>query len=254
MLRSGWKSLRGRRPATAKVEAPKESRRLLFIPGMQRSGTTWFARWLEERPDVFAVHEPFLIRYAIDLLEHLPQGGRLVSKEQLRSFLLEVYSAAAGSRNWIVDKSPGELVYKGVAVSDLILDLFPEARVLCFHRDGKNFVYGHLHLPWKSRVGWDVEKATSFWIEQIQILLAAPSDPRVKIVRYEDLVREPRRSREIAEFLGLSSHGDIRPWSTPVNTVHREHDLERWKSLDADSLAVMKRMNPYLLQCGYDPI
>lgn len=255
MLKNAWKTLRARRaPASAAPPAADAQRRLIFIPGMPRSGTTWFTRWLEEHPEVFAVHESSLIHHAIDMLEHLPRGGRLVGKEQLRSFLHTVYSDAAGNRNWIVDKSPGDLVYKGVVVPDLVLELFPEARVLYFYRDGKSFVYGQLNLPWKSRVGWDVEKATSYWIEQIQFLLGAPSDPRARVVRYEDLLREPQRGREIAEFLGLSPHGEIQPWAKPVNTVHRELDLDRWKTLDADSLAVMKRMNPYLIQCGYGPI
>ena len=243
-----------REAAAAMERLTGEDRRLLFIPGMPRSGTTWFTRWLEERADLFAVHESFLLRHAIDMLEHLPRGGRLVRAEHLRSFLLAVYADAAGSRSWIVDKSPGEIVYKGIAAPDIIFDLFPEAFVLYFYRDGKNFVYGQLNLPWKSRVGWDVEKATSYWIEEIQFLLRAPPHPRARLVRYEDLVGEPRKSQDIAAFLGLSHHADIRPWSTPVNTVHREPDADRWKTLDAASLAVMKRMNPYLIRCGYDPI
>ena len=221
---------------------------------MQRSGTTWLTRWLEERPDVFAVHESYLIQSGIDMLEHLPRGGRLVSKAHLRAFLDDVYGSAAGERACVVDKSPGALIHRDVSVVDTIFDLFPDAHVIGSYRDGKNFVYGHLHLPWTSRVGWDVEKATNFWIEQIQLLRRLPHHPQTMVVRYEDLMTRPERSREIAAFLGLSAHGDIQPWARPVNTIHQEPDLERWKTLDRDSLSVMKRMNPYLLECGYEPV
>mgnify|MGYP000930300813 CR=1 FL=1 len=186
--------------------------------------------------------------------QHQPLLGRMVRTAQVTSFLDAVYATAAAGRQWIVDKSPAAFVYKGRTVTDVIFECFPDAYVLCCYRDGKNFVYGHLNLPWPSKTGWNVEKATDFWIEQMQWLQAAPAHPRMKTVRYESLVEAPARSLEIAEFLGMTPHRDIQPWSTPRNTLHRTPDADRWKTLDADGLAVMKRMNPTLVAFGYEPV
>jgi hypothetical protein len=115
-------------------------------------------------------------------------------------------------------------------------------------------VYGHLNLPWPSKAGWDVEKATTFWIEQMQWLHAAPAHPRMKTIRYESILEAPERSLDITAFLGMTPHGAIEPWTRPRNSVHRGPDAHRWKNLDAECLNVMKRMNPTLEAWGYDPI
>ena len=243
--------LPGRR---ARSPSDAGDKKYLFIPGMSRSGTSWVTRWLEERPDLASAHETYLIRYAFDMVYHQPPTGRLVSSNHARSFLRRVYADHAAGRPWIVDKSPGEFFYKGVPVRDIIWELFPEAFVLWLYRDGKDFVYGLLHLPWEARTVWNVQNATDYWIREMRPLLEAQPHPRMMIVRYEDLLREPQGSRQISAFLGLRHHADIRPWAKPVNTMNRGRAAGRWKALDAESLTEMKRMNPYLVQCGYDPV
>jgi len=231
-----------------------EKRNYLFIPGMSRSGTSWVAHWLAERRDLVAVHETYLIRYAFDMLHHQPAAGRLVSRERARSFLHQAYADHAGGCPWLLDKSPGEFLYDGVPVHDVIRELFPEAFILWLYRDGKDFVYGLLHLPWKARTAWNARTATDYWIRETRPLLEVQPHPRMMIMRYEDLLAAPRRSRQISEFLGLGHHADIRPWAKPVNTRYQAYEAGRWKSLDAESLEEMKRMNPLLVQCGYDPV
>jgi hypothetical protein len=192
------------------------------------------------------------------MLHHEPMGGRVVHRTELRGFLDSVYAQAAGNRRCIVDKSPGELVHRGRLVTDTIFELFPEARVLYLYRDGKSFVYGLFHLPWRARTVWTVERAAAYWSAEIETLICTyldpPGDERVRVLRYEDVIADPTASREITEFIGLDHHGDIGVWDKPVNTVHERYDSDRWKTFDRRSRKLMRTMNPFLERLGYEPV
>jgi hypothetical protein len=232
--------------------------RYAFIPGMSRSGTSWVADWLGLHPDVAVFHETYLTRYGHELLHHEPVGGRLVRRSQLRNFLDVVYEEAAKDKSYIVDKSPSELSHRGHPIVDTIFDLYPEGRVLYLYRDGKSFVHGLFHLPWKPRTDWTVEKAVAYWNSEVETmvesLIDAPGDDRVLVVRYEDLVADPTKSREITAFLGLEHHGDVEVWQRPINTVNESYEPDRWQSLDRRSRKLMRAMNPFLERLGYEPV
>lgn len=228
---------------------------LFFIPGLSRCGTTWVTDWLTSHYGVAATQESYLARYAHMMLNHEPPSGRIVERQDVHDFLMSIYTRVADGRPWLVDKSPGSLVYKGVPVEQFLLDLFPGARVLLFYRDGKDYVYAFKNVPWEQKHPPTVESGVANWKANAQYLLSRKEHPSVMTVRYEELLSRPvELSEQLTKFLGLELTVPLAPWERPINTLHSTLVPQRWSVLMEEHRETLRTMNPLLEQLGYDPV
>lgn len=231
-----------------------EGKRLFFIPGLGRCGTTWVTSWLGRHPAVATIGETYLVRQLYSLTVQDPAYSRIVSKDDAAAFARSIYAKVAGDRPCVLDKSPGPMVYLGTPQEDFLRELFPDCRILLFYRDGKDYVHAFQNLPWESRVQPTVASAARDWMVNASYLLKRRDREGTMTVRYEDLLSEPdAMSERITKFLGLTLHEPLVPWNEPINTVHETLEKDRWRIYLEKDREILAQMNPLLVAMGYDP-
>lgn len=230
---------------------------MIFIPGMSRSGTTWVSYWLAGHEKVALLDETYIMHRSFSLTD-----GRWTHKhvtdDHVRRFLTSVYEDASEGKPFIVDKSPASFMLdKRTPITIFIERVFPDAKTLIMFRDGKNFVYSVMNLPWRFGAIKTVEEAVDVWIRRAKCLLSRNRNfgPNTMITKYEDLISNPKdESKRIAEFVGLPDLPAIEPWKEPIKTKNTKYVKDRWKRFGEKDLTIMKQMNPYLRQFGYEPV
>ncbi len=188
--------------------------RYVFVVGSGRSGTSLLRRLLNADPEVALAPEThfldqWLPRFWVpgqdratvealwpaykesrhfrslelpeDVLERL---GRLSAPRTLFKGMLDAYAeqraAAVGG-----EKTPAHFRYIG-----RLLDWFDDARVVFILRDVRGVVASFRALDYRWAQGTD-HKHVSLWRDSAEAALHWKTDPRVEVVRYEDLVGDP---------------------------------------------------------------
>lgn len=222
---------------------PDNGRRLLFVGGAPRSGTTLLQNMLDSHPDIFGgpefIHIEALMRLrrqflATDRYEWTREFYSAAEADAVFSrMILDLLLPAADQRQarLISEKTP-----VNVLVFEDLLELFSEARCINVIRDPRAVVASMLRAGAKSR-GTAAERdapkdaaVRAFTTDVSEAILyvqrsyragfaAARAYPdRCLTVRYEDLVRNPAAvSQRLCAFLDL-------PWSEamirPADTIH----------------------------------
>ena len=198
----------------AKTEA-MAGERPIFIVGMPRSGTTLLTTILSAHPRIAISPESHFLTYWVPTCRYLElnktedfrQFWQILSQSQRFSYFdidsdkaltnilakgtpsaatiftgwLETYAERCHKPRW-GEKTP--LHYQHLAQ---LLDWFPNAQVLWMLRDPRAVTASLLTMPWASNYvhihaeQW--QQSTQLYTQQWQ------ADPRVKLVRYEDLVQ-----------------------------------------------------------------
>lgn len=190
----------------------KDNSSPIFIVGMPRSGSTLIEQILDSHSKVFGAGEIKDLGICIDgvrqgesasVFEWLKQA----TKDQLQTiaerYLNSIQKYGSGEQI-IVNKTPGNIVY-----IDLILKLFPGAKIICSRRDpmdtcisnykqlfndGQWFSYNMEELGKYCRLCDDV---MAFWDSQ-------HADENILMLNYEDLVEDfDSYSRQLIKFVGL---------------------------------------------------
>lgn len=211
----------------------KKAFRPIFVVGAPRSGTTMLAVLLDRHSRIAMPPETQFFteslpgmkkgmkkgmrreqmidlalsnRRIVDLnLDRADLEGRFGKYPSDPSYLfrsiLEAYSCARKKER------PGEKSPKHLEHVPRILELYPDAKVICIIRDGRDVVRSLMNVSWAEpgnprRLGL----FCSEWIDLACLAMgysrAYPKD-RFRIVRYEDLLEEPMRElTRLCEFLG----------------------------------------------------
>jgi hypothetical protein len=206
-------------------------RRVFFIIGCQKSGTTWVERLLDNHPNVCCRGEGHFSDVAGPLLEHAvklyneePRTGWELSQQELLSTvrlltdqILDRYLARCDDPDAVVtvgDKTP-----EGAIGVPALNALYPGAKLIHVIRDGRDAaVSGWVRLR---RVGSDhrfesfadyaVYFAERHWVPYITRARHGASHlpGRYLEVRYEALHAEPAvQARHMLAFLGVETSGD----------------------------------------------
>src|SRR5256885_10495159 len=223
----------------------RAERRLLWIFGSPRSGSTWLLKMLAECPGVRAVDEPLIGLHLAPFVCDRP--GTYAADLNISNFSFNRIAKDAHSYFFAEDVSDawlgplGELIRSRFAVhgrseviaikepngsqaADLILRAVPRSRLLFLLRDGRDVVDSELaaHGPdsWMSRrypirgveaSGREafLEDAAHKWVWQTEVVQSAFDDhegPKI-LVRYEELRRDTESEMlRIAGWLGLDAH------------------------------------------------
>lgn len=221
-----------------------DPRRLVFVAGLHRSGTTPLARLLAAHPeisgftgtgakedegqhlqDVYPAARAYggAGRFAHDPRAHLTEDSPLATAANGERLLRQWSQHWDLDRRLLVEKSPPNLV-----MTRFLQALYPEARFVVVVRHP--VVVALSTLKWSgptTRTGRLVEH----WLRAHETFLADAARLRhVHVVRYEDLVSEPRRTLDaLGEFLGLEE-----PLSSASFDGHRSDTyVETWQRLRA---------------------
>jgi Sulfotransferase family len=190
-------------------------KRPIFILGLTpRSGTNYLWDLVRLHPDCAAGREPiredFFLEHAHLLSEFIRDVRRrwdpawgTVSEQTLADLHVHLGTALL---DFLSTDDNRRLVTKNPSVGgiDRVFTFFPTAQVIILARDGRAVVESCVQT-----FGWDVDLATRRWATAAATALhfldtRTANDPAVRLVRYEDLVVDPRRRMtELLSFLDL---------------------------------------------------
>src|SRR3954447_3515913 len=202
-----------------------------FIVGNDRSGTTMLRLILDREPDVAIPPESmFLTDFADQFASGEPQNDEAAQRlmqevwehPKVRLWELpgpaphvpddlepndaycfiaqapfEAYAKKYGKPRW-GDKTPHYVHHV-----DQLLQLWPDARFVVLVRDGRDVALSLKRMPFGPNNAW---AAAPWWARGIQAGEKAQRQHphKVKTIRYEDLVAEPRQTvQAVCEFLDL---------------------------------------------------
>jgi LPS sulfotransferase NodH len=218
----------------------------VFVVGAPRSGTTWIQNMLGAHPSVCAPQEtglfhsylnPWKEAWVRELEESSRPGARrrglpsVLTSEQfedlLRRTAVGVYQSALDSKPSalvLLDKEPTNTFHL-----DLIVDLFPEARLIHLLRDGRDVTSSLV----AAHDGWARDWAPSrvadgarAWQEHVRAARAGRDlgVPFVE-VRYENLLRAP-----VDSLLDLFDFAGVRADRDAAQAIADEFSFERVRS------------------------
>ena len=228
---------------------------LTFLVGCPRSGTTMLAA-LIDRHSQFAVppethffprtYRKSVASPTIDgLLESLTSNPRMadlgldidvirarlaehpVTYASLLAIVLMDFSARAGKPR-SAEKTPMHLMY----VPEIVR-WFPQSRIVCIVRDGRDVALSLRNVPWMHNY---LRVHSYSWRYNAQLALQYQREypNQVLLIRFEDLVQSPQDTlTAVMQFIGSNFEaGQLEPG--PTNAVP---DWERaWKAKAAESL------------------
>lgn len=215
-----------RRPAAC---GGKESFRPVFVVGCQRSGTTALAVMLDRHSRIAmlpetqffwsyaerdrkcggamthgaiverALADKFIRETHLTADEVLPVFRRYSpTHENLFRALMEAYAAHHGKAR------PAEKSCNHLFAVDRLLALYPEAKIICIIRDGRDVVRSIRNVPWGRSLPWGALCRKWKWFAgEWKRVERSTSADRFTIVRYEDLMAQPEAElRRLCDFIG----------------------------------------------------
>lgn len=212
--------------------------RPIFVLALKgRSGTNYLRDLISAHPDVFRsdIPEDFLMMRAGQLTDY---ADRLLREWQSHTwyerFDLEAYTAdnLLERLGWAMlqfvgeTDRPGRMILKTPYLGDLsaALRLFPSGKMLILLRDPRSIVESTMRSHWYN--GASLEEQGSAWARSARYLenflrdhQEAVRNGRIRLVRYEKLVRQPRQElTQLLDFLELSQddHAISRADQSPV--------------------------------------
>lgn len=154
----------------------------VFVVGCGNSGTTLVATILSRHPDAFPIgYESsfFFPTFGLHFSKKMSQAFDLLAKQHGKSFFIE--------------KTP-----KHALCLKRIFKILPHAKIVYVIRDVKDNT-----ASLKKRYG-DINVAIDRWVTDNRPALCWKSDPRVFLVKYEDLVTSPTSTvPDICRFLQI---------------------------------------------------
>jgi hypothetical protein len=262
-------------------------RKPVFVVGAARSGTTLLSVLLDRHSQLAMTPEtgfyrelaPWLRLAPIvgsELILHrwsrLPElgltssqlvkrCGRAPKPGALLDGIMDLF-AAAQQKPRCGEKTPLHLRYVQQIVAD-----FPDARILCIYRDGRDAALSLHSMPWGPR---KLETAALAWLKAIRLMQesAASLPTQFRTIRYEHLLADPRGQLASAmRFLDLDLE-ESQLQAGPSGVVLDRSKEWKGKALDnvdpnlagyrqaaaqADQLAQLDRiLGPTLIELGYE--
>lgn len=217
---------------------PVESRQVIFVGGVPRSGTTLLRAMLDAHPDVHCGEETRVIprilgmrsRWDHSEKEHrrLMEAGmdQEVLDGATRAFISQIIMGHGLPSKYLCNKDPLALNY----MHDLIR-LYPKAKFVLMIRDGRSVAYSIVsrNVTITGVNSKNYMSAAMFWNKVVSRMMrdcSALGKQRCLEVQYEKLVKSPKVWMEtILGFLNV-------PWNSNVlhheEFINSEVSLSRW--------------------------
>jgi omega-hydroxy-beta-dihydromenaquinone-9 sulfotransferase len=298
---------------------PVNHRKLIFITGASRSGTTLLSFMLRRHPAVFGLKELQFFGRAWDprdfdrrfsraeaveavtamrvfqergilthefhprdrrdaqlLVDSLPDGG--ADPARLFATIAHQFAADAGKQ------VPCEQTPRYIFYAEALLDIYPEARVVHLVRDPRA-VMASQKMRWRRRqlspagarvplydslrvwVNYHPYTIASLWSRATAAAVALADHPRVTLVRFEDLLREPDPTMrgicgrlEIEYDAGMLEVGQVnsshRSSSSGARVGLRVEAISKWREVltHAEVQIADHSCAPFMQRFGYEPV
>jgi tetratricopeptide (TPR) repeat protein len=256
-------------------------RRIAFLTGFPRSGTTLLEQIIATSPDTVGTDESGILPYhfvsplvwkaadamdAILELRSFDADQLLVGRETFFQMTESYLNQQIGER-LLVEKTPLQ-----TADMPLSLRMFPEARWLIALRDPRDVVLSYLFtlipLNWTSAAASDVVEACRFYADTMRHWLwwRPRIDRPTFETAYERLIADPQtESRRVAEFLGLvwdasmvderhrSERKAVRtPTYIDVTKPLYTRSIGRWRNYEKYLEPGLEILRPFVKAFGYD--
>ncbi|MGA1463699.1 MAG: sulfotransferase family protein [Steroidobacteraceae bacterium] len=223
------------------------ARQPFFVVGCPRSGTTLLQTILDSHPDVAVPPESHFFRHyrgAVeaetpetspwedsrlidDLLENfrikswrseLKRTDLLPNAKNTSSVFERIFCQYARSHKKSVwgDKTP-----QHAFDLDIILSVFPKARIIYMVRDGRDVAESYLRaFIGPAHIATCAERWKTY-VDTVQKMRTRIGSEQFLRIRYEDLVLEPEvTQRKLWQFLGLSDPGAIEPSKSTAAEIY----------------------------------
>jgi tetratricopeptide (TPR) repeat protein len=194
--------------------------RLVFICGMPRSGTSLCEQILCSHPAVHGAGELPSMEYIEKCLlqrGHNPYGTDETGwQAEMRNVYLDSLPPLNKGESWVIDKTP-----RNFERLDLVLRLFPEARVLWMLRHPLDTVLSCFFQDFASSQDYTrrLDHTTRVYIGHLNLLRHWKQKwgESLKVVDYSELVQNlETAARSLADFLSLDFHpAMLRPHLNP---------------------------------------
>ena len=200
----------------------------IFVVGMPRSGTTLMSSLLSAHPNIAIAPETHFLNKWVEKYNHLdlrqPDNFdkfwkhfsaserfsllgvnaeavlRRIQQKGSPSFrlvfeaVLKEYASVKNKSRW-GEKTPAHYDYV-----DILLSWFPFAHVIWMVRDPRTVCASYMNVPWSIK---HVLGPARRWSKSMRALGRWQDCSRIKVVRYEDLVTNPKKTlSEVLGFLG----------------------------------------------------
>jgi hypothetical protein len=190
-------------------------------------------------------------------------GRREIALDEFYRVALDTFASMRRKPFW-VEKTPEHLL-----CADQIFAWYPEARMICIYRDGRDTALSCRNMPWSIT---PVRHYGAVWRQSAIAMLRCQSKwpENFLAIRYESLLAEPVETlNAVMKFAGVEFEpqqldaslgtGIVPAWEMSVKqNVFSEIDPSRayaWKRTASSSQlrALNSIMRPYLAQLGYEP-
>lgn len=259
----------------------------VFVVGMPRSGTTVLSQRLRRAGVAMSRETHWLSRWvrrgrttsdhvaawrADETFEWLgPVGTRLAAEHTSTWSDRDVLAAVVA---WTAEREGvargGEKTPDHWRHVDTLLEWFPDARIVFLVRDPRAVCYSIARAPWGSD---DMYRSARKWWRAAAAADALATEPRVRVVRYEDLTDDPVPSvAALLDFVGVPSRdvdveelvGEVEAagstsgdWDARNRRLHARPvapSPERWRSLAPRTIAMIEGVTrPFFDAHGYEP-
>lgn len=260
------KRLVPRRGASLSERFGRFDDRFVFVVGSPRSGTTFLAGAIGSIPGFVDLGEVAPVKAAVPELAAL--SPREAASRLRRILAVSRRVGLVGSVRPVEQTPETAFLVRAIPLA------YPEARVVCMVRDGRDVVCSLLEKPWLRRERAETDDAgvpygayARFWVEPERreefesvsdarraawvwrsYLTAAREGPAHEI-RYEDVTADPARvGAELARYLDAPTE----PLVTALARAHAESVGRYRRDLSAEQLAdVEAEAGPLLRELGY---
>ncbi len=256
-------------------------RRLAFLGGHPRSGTTLLEQVLDSHPDIVSAEETqvFVDDVLNPLRANLSGGSPLTILEAAQTDALQQSRARyfhamelclnkpIGGR-LLIDKNPSVTLFLAAFIR-----IFPEIKILIALRDPRDvvlscFMQCYVPVTPSSVTYLSLEETTEGYAhtaEEWKILSSAIKNPRLE-VRYEDVVADlESASRRVLDFLGVSWDASVlrfdeharskrvrSPTYADVTQPVYKRALGRWRNYRKYLEPHLHRLEPFVRALGYE--
>lgn len=188
-LPSGWRGSLARDEGFQVRSQPGD----MFVVGCGNSGTSLMMRFIAQQAGVYASS------YETAAFFHQPKTMAHAA-QVLRTLDVEAMAACPRCTMW-VEKTP-----RHVRALPRLFALSPLAKVVAMVRDPRDVVASYIERLHASKVPRTAafEEGLHRWIIDVAYVAEWTQDPRVLVVRYEDLIAQPKAELDrVFAFLGL---------------------------------------------------
>lgn len=218
----------------------------IFIVGMNRSGTSLVEQILASHSKVFGGGE----MDAMDRIgESYRNNGYDFSANEASKFAKEYISKSAQLSDlpYVTDKMPANFKWIG-----LILELFPDAKIVAMQRDAKDLCFSNFKASFESlghMYSYDQENLARYYLMHADLMAHWRSiyGNRIFTMKYEDLVGSPEENvKALLNYVGLEWEPEVMEFYKSDRAVHTLSQSQVRQKIYSTSIDAWKNYEQHL--------